>query len=518
MELSERKKKILRTVVEDYIETAEPVGSKAVAGEMDVSSATVRNEMAELESLGYLEQPHTSAGRVPSPQGYRLYVNELMERHRLSLAETEEINRSLKSRLNQLDKVLADAGQLASQLTDYPAYSMYAAADMTTIVRFDLIYVDANTFIIVVMLSNNTVKNKLVRLPACVQQETLVKLATVFNASFTNITEEKITASLIASTERALGDTLGLVAVTAGFAIETLTDVKKSQAFVSGASHLLLHPEYRDVGKAQRLMNYLSDGRELLKLAQEKGLMLGGAPDTFMGAGIQTCRRLIDDGFIGDVVGSAAFMICHGHETWHPDPDFYYQYGGGPMFDMGPYYLTALINLCGGIHSVMSASKKSFEKRMITSQPFAGTPIDVNVNTYVAGTIKYDSGAIGTLFTTFDVYYPYQARFEVYGSRGTLFVPDPNGFGGPVKLFRPEDGEVREVPLMYDYKENSRALGLDDMAVAIRTGREARADYKQTFHVLDLMCAFHDSANSGAEKKLQKGFVRQPALEMGYQY
>ncbi|MBR5381158.1 MAG: heat-inducible transcription repressor HrcA [Oscillospiraceae bacterium] len=266
MELSERKKKILRTVVEDYIETAEPVGSKAVAGEMDVSSATVRNEMAELESLGYLEQPHTSAGRVPSPQGYRLYVNELMERHRLSLAETEEINRSLKSRLNQLDKVLADAGQLASQLTDYPAYSMYAAADMTTIVRFDLIYVDANTFIIVVMLANNTVKNKLVRLPACVQQETLVKLATVFNASFTNITEEKITASLIASTERALGDTLGLVAVTAGFAIETLTDVKKSQAFVSGASHLLLHPEYRDVGKAQRLMNYLSDGRELLKL------------------------------------------------------------------------------------------------------------------------------------------------------------------------------------------------------------------------------------------------------------
>ena len=245
----------------------------------------------------------------------------------------------------------------------------------------------------------------------------------------------------------------------------------------------------------------LEEGKALVALAEEKGLMLGGAPDTLMGAGIQTCRRLIDDGFIGDVGGSAAFMICHGHETWHPDPDFYYQYGGGPMFDMGPYYLTALINLCGGIHSVMSASKKSFDKRLITSQPLAGTEIDVNV-------IKYDSGAVGTLFTTFDVYYPYQARFEVYGTRGTLFVPDPNGFGGPVKLFRPEDGEVREVPLMYDYKENSRALGLDDMAVAIRTGREARADYRQTFHVLDAMTGFERSAQSGRWVRMSTKYKR----------
>ena len=259
----------------------------------------------------------------------------------------------------------------------------------------------------------------------------------------------------------------------------------------------------------------LEEGQELVKIAKEKGLMLGGAPDTFLGAGIQTCRRLIDDGYIGDIVGSAAFMICRGHESWHPDPDFYYQYGGGPMFDMGPYYLTALINLCGGIHSVMSASKKSFEKRLITSQPFAGTEINVNVNTYVAGTIKYDSGAIGTLFTTFDAYYPYQARFEIYGSRGTLFVPDPNTFGGPVKLFRPEDGEVREIPLMYDYKENSRALGLDDMAVAIRTGRPARADYNQTFHVLDAMTGFERSAQSGRWVKMSTKFKRRAPMVKG---
>ena len=256
----------------------------------------------------------------------------------------------------------------------------------------------------------------------------------------------------------------------------------------------------------------LEEGLELKRLAESKGLRMGGAPDTFMGAGIQTCRRLIDDGYIGDIVGSAAFMICHGHETWHPDPDFYYQYGGGPMMDMGPYYLTALVNLCGGIRRVMSASKKSFDKRLITSQPFAGTEINVNVNTYIAGTIQYDNGAIGTLFTTFDVYYPYQARFEIYGSRGTLFVPDPNCFGGPVKLFRPEDGEVREIPLMYAYKENSRGLGLDDMAVAIRTGRKARADYTQTFHVLDAMTGFERSAASGEWVEMSTKYERAKAM------
>ena len=273
MELSERKKKILRAVVEDYVETAEPVGSKAVAKDigMDVSSATIRNEMAELESLGYLEQPHTSAGRVPSAQGYRLYVNELMERHRLSIEETESINRSLRQRLNQLDQLISDAGRITAALTEYPAYALCAAASKVVITRFDLIFVDANTFIIVAMLSNNTVKNKLVHLPTAVQQETLVKLGTVFNAGFTNITDDEITTSLISSAERATGDVTGLVAVIAGFAIEILAETKKSQAYMTGASHLLMHPEYRDVSKAQRLLSYLSDGSELLKLPSPEG-------------------------------------------------------------------------------------------------------------------------------------------------------------------------------------------------------------------------------------------------------
>ena len=256
----------------------------------------------------------------------------------------------------------------------------------------------------------------------------------------------------------------------------------------------------------------LEEGQKLKALAEEKGLMLGGAPDTFLGAGIQTCRKLIDDGYIGTPIGSAAFMICHGHESWHPDPDFYYQFGGGPMMDMGPYYLTAMINLMGGIKRVFSASRTTYPTRMITSQPFAGTPIHVNVDTYVAGTIEYESGAIGTLFTTFDVHYKGQARFEIYGSEGTLMVPDPNGFGGPIRLLRPEDGEYRDMPLMFDYDRNSRALGLADMAKALQTGRAARADYQQTFHVLDAITGFERSARSGQWVEMSTKYTRRPPM------
>ena len=255
------------------------------------------------------------------------------------------------------------------------------------------------------------------------------------------------------------------------------------------------------------------EGRKLVRLAEERKLLLGGAPDTFLGAGIQTCRKLIDAGLIGDVVGSAAFMICRGHESWHPDPEFYYKRGGGPMMDMGPYYLTALINLIGGVKAVTGVTKTSFPQRLITSEPHNGTVIDVDVPTYVTGMLEFDSGAVGTIFTTFDVYYPHQARLEVYGSKGTMFVPDPNGFGGPVKVYRPEDGEVREMPLLFDYKENSRALGLADMARALETGRTPRCDYTQTRHVLEILTAFQKSSDAGARYALETRYTRLPPME-----
>ena len=268
MELSDRKKKILRAIVEHYVETAEPVGSKTISSDPEISSssATIRNEMAELESLGLLEQPHTSAGRIPTSLGYRIYVNELMKQHRLSLEETARINSVLQSKVQQLDNLLSVAGRLTAQLTSYPAYALTSASADTVITRFDFIFVDQNTFIIVVMLGNNIVKNKLVHLPYAIEQAQLMKLSAVFNASFTGIPEERITPELIAATERSVGDAHGLVAIAAGFAIETLMSLRATETFVSGASQIFEHPEYRDVSRAQKLLSYLSDADTILKL------------------------------------------------------------------------------------------------------------------------------------------------------------------------------------------------------------------------------------------------------------
>lgn len=257
----------------------------------------------------------------------------------------------------------------------------------------------------------------------------------------------------------------------------------------------------------------LEEGTELAEIAHSKKLFLGGAPDTFLGAGIQTCRKLIDDGFIGEIVGASAFMICRGHEGWHPDPEFYYKHGGGPMLDMGPYYVTALINLLGGIKGVTGVTKASFPQRMITSEPKRGTVINVDVPTFVTGILDFESGATGTLFTTFDVHYNNQARFEVYGSKGTLIVPDPNVFGGPVLLYRPEEGEYREMPMLFDYSENSRGLGLADMAKGIMSGRSARASYKQTLHVLEVMTAFERSSEKRGYEEIKTKFKREEPMK-----
>lgn len=256
------------------------------------------------------------------------------------------------------------------------------------------------------------------------------------------------------------------------------------------------------------------EGKELTELAAKKNLLLGGAPDTFLGSGIQTCRRLIDDGYIGQPVGSAAFMIGHGHESWHPDPEFYYKRGGGPMMDMGPYYVTALINLLGGVTKVTGMAKASFPTRTITSKPLYGTVVNVDVPTYVAGTMRFENGAVGSMFMTFDVQFPReQSRFiEVYGTEGTLFVPDPNEFSGPIRLYRPEDGAVRDLPTMYDYKENSRALGLADMCNAILTGRDFRANWNQTLHVLEIMTAFEKSSELERTLTLETKYERGAAM------
>ena len=257
------------------------------------------------------------------------------------------------------------------------------------------------------------------------------------------------------------------------------------------------------------------DGVRLLKLAGERGLRVGCAPDTFLGGGLQTCRKLIDDGWIGEPVAATAFMLCHGHESWHPDPDFYYQPGGGPMFDMGPYYLTAMVHLMGPVRRVAGSTRITFPERLITSQPKYGTRIKVNVPTHVAGVMDFANGAVGTIVTSFDVWAAQVPRIEIYGTEGSLSVPDPNIFGGPVFVRRAGASDWSEVPLTHAYTENSRGIGVADMAYALRSGRPHRANGDMAYHVLDIMHAFHDASREGKHVELSSTCTRPAPLPLG---
>ena len=214
MELSDRKKKILRAIVDLYIRTAEPVASKTIAQmpDMDFSSATIRNEMAELTALGYLEQPHTSAGRIPSPAGYRLYVDELMQDYRLSTDETKSINQAMELKMQEVDKVVSQVGKLVSQMTNLPAYAMAARAAGLTVKRFDLILADSGSFILVVMLSDSSVKNKLIRLPVELTEADLKLLGAVLNASVTELTAEQLSPELLSRVTRSAGNAASISA------------------------------------------------------------------------------------------------------------------------------------------------------------------------------------------------------------------------------------------------------------------------------------------------------------------
>lgn len=237
-------------------------------------------------------------------------------------------------------------------------------------------------------------------------------------------------------------------------------------------------------------------GLEIKELAASKGLLAGGAPDTFLGAGIQTCRAIIEQGWIGTPIAASAHMMCHGHESWHPDPEFYYQTGGGPMFDMGPYYLSAMVNLLGPVSSVSGSTAMSFKERTITSEKKFGEKVKVEIPTHIAGVLNFESGAVGTIVTSFDVWKHNMPFIEVYGTEGSISVPDPNTFGGTIK-YQKMQGEWSELPLIYDYDENSRGLGVADMAVALRTKRAPRAGVNLTNHVLDIMQGLHDAAEQG---------------------
>lgn len=240
----------------------------------------------------------------------------------------------------------------------------------------------------------------------------------------------------------------------------------------------------------------IEEGVEIIELAEKKKLLVGCAPDTFLGGGIQTCRKLIDDGWIGEPVAATAFMTCRGHESWHPDPEFYYKPGGGPMLDMGPYYITALVNLLGPVKRVAGSAKITFRSRKITSAPKYGTMIDVEVPTHVSGVLDFQGGASAVVITSFDIWSANLPRIEIYGTEGSLSVPDPNTFGGPVLLKRKNDSLWSEIPLSHGYSENSRGIGLLDMMDSIEGGYEHRANGHLALHVLEIMHGFNISSTT----------------------
>ncbi len=256
-----------------------------------------------------------------------------------------------------------------------------------------------------------------------------------------------------------------------------------------------------------------ADAWELLAIAAASGLLVGCAPDTFLGAGLQTCRKVIDDGLIGAPIAAMAHMVNHGHEHWHPDPAFYYETGGGPLLDMGPYYLTALVALLGPIARVVASTSGIGSERIVPVGPRAGEVLAVEVPTHVAGVVDLVDGTIASIVTSFDVFSSELPRLEIHGSEGSLLLPDPNTFSGPVRLFRRGARAVEEIAVER-FALEQRGIGLADLAAAAHgtaTGAN-RASGDLAYHVLDAMIALAESGETGERIDLASTVRRPPPM------
>lgn len=253
------------------------------------------------------------------------------------------------------------------------------------------------------------------------------------------------------------------------------------------------------------------DGRNILETAAVKGVRVGCAPDTFLGGGLQTCRDLIDKGAIGRPIAATAFMMSHGPDSWHPNPFFYFVPGGGPMLDMGPYYLTALVHLLGPMRRIAASTSRAFDMREAGHEAIKGQPIPVSVDTHSTGTIDFTSGAVATVIMSFDIWKPYAPHLEIYGTEGSIRCPDPNIFGGEVSLWTPATREwvVQEHTARTD---TQRGAGVADMARAILAGEDHLASGSLAYHVLDAMLAFDDSSARDAHVVLESTTPRPAAL------
>jgi len=249
------------------------------------------------------------------------------------------------------------------------------------------------------------------------------------------------------------------------------------------------------------------EGLKTLKEAQKRKLRLGCAPDTVLGGGIQTCRKLIDDGVIGKPIAATANMLSSGVEMWHPNPDFFYQPGGGPLFDMGPYYLTSLVTMLGPVKSVSASA--TYKERLIGSQPFLGQKIKVRTPTHLCGVLEFAQGAVASVTMSFDIWAHHAPMLEIYGTEGALQCPDPNCFNGDVMLWTKTKREWTKVPLTHN-GETGRGIGLADLADAICHRREPRASGELGLHIVEVMESFHTSSRAGRKIAL-KSKIRQPA-------
>lgn len=248
----------------------------------------------------------------------------------------------------------------------------------------------------------------------------------------------------------------------------------------------------------------LGQARELVETAKAKGVRVGCAPDTFLGQGIQTAIGALDSGAIGVPIAATAAMRSRGPEGWHPSPEFFFKPGGGPMLDMGPYYLTALAAMLGPVKRTAGIVRASFPTRTVGSGPLKGQTITVETPTHLAGVLEYASGPIAELTTSFDLYHGWSdAPITVYGSEGTMKVPDPNNFSGDVLVRRGDEEEWQVVEPNHAYPENSRGLGVLDIALALRDGRAHRASGELALHVLETMLSFERSSSEGRHVSLE---------------
>jgi len=254
------------------------------------------------------------------------------------------------------------------------------------------------------------------------------------------------------------------------------------------------------------------DGKRLLDEAKARGVLVGSAPDTFLGGGLQSARKYLDEGVIGEPVAVSAQMLGHGMESWHPDPYFFFQPGAGPLFDVGVYYVQALAAIVGPIARVSALARASFPERVVASGPKTGEVIPVNTPTHIMSAIQFESGVVGNLGTSFDVWETNRSTLVIYGSEGTLRLPDPNTFGGPIQLLKAGGKEWSELPLTYGHTENSRGLGVWDMAHALQTGEPARASGELGYHVLDVMVSVLESGENGHRVEVESTVERPASL------